>query len=55
MSTRESNAIARPGDREMVITRVFDEYGAIEGGKQTLARLAEHLVAKGLASKEVAA
>jgi uncharacterized protein YndB with AHSA1/START domain len=24
MSTRESNAVAKPGDREMVITRVFD-------------------------------
>lgn len=24
MSTRESNAVAKPGDREIVITRVFD-------------------------------
>lgn len=24
MSTRESNAVAKPGDREMDLTRVFD-------------------------------
>jgi len=41
MNPRESNAIVKT---------VMHEYHAVEGGKQTLARLAEHLASKGVAA-----
>jgi uncharacterized protein YndB with AHSA1/START domain len=40
---------ASAADRDLVVK----EYGAIEGGKQTLERLGEHLPAMGLAVREV--